>query len=196
MRPSTRCRGRCTPRTRSTGSWRALGVGDEFAAHRASALGLRLLDRHAGAGEFRAAQAQRQRLPADEHVRPARARSDAARQPEAVPRRTVRGNVEVTSVTQNQTGRVRVSFLDRVRGGEQSVEASYVLGCDGANSMVRAASVRTCTGCRSSRTGWSSTSTPTPNSTSGRAATSCAARACRHLHARRGDPLSLGIPAA
>ena len=31
-----------------------------------------------------------------------------------------------------------MSFLDRVRGGEQSVEASYVLGCDGANSTVRA----------------------------------------------------------
>jgi 3-(3-hydroxy-phenyl)propionate hydroxylase len=50
----------------------------------------------------------------------------------------LRGDVEVTSVTQNRPGRVRVSFLDRVRGGEQSVEASYVLGCDGANSLVRA----------------------------------------------------------
>ena len=33
---------------------------------------------------------------------------------------------------------MRVSFLDRVRGGEQSVQASYVLGCDGANSLTRA----------------------------------------------------------
>ena len=33
---------------------------------------------------------------------------------------------------------MRVSFLDRVRGGEQSVQASYVLGCDGANSPTRA----------------------------------------------------------
>ena len=32
-----------------------------------------------------------------------------------------------------------MSFLDRVRGGEQTVQANYVLGCDGANSMVRAA---------------------------------------------------------
>ena len=48
------------------------------------------------------------------------------------------GNVEVTSVTQTQNGRVRVSFLDRVRGGEHSVQASYVLGCDGANSPTRA----------------------------------------------------------
>ena len=54
------------------------------------------------------------------------------------PHVVLRGDVEVTSVTQNRPGRVRVSFLDRVRGGEQSVEASYVLGCDGANSMVRA----------------------------------------------------------
>jgi 3-(3-hydroxy-phenyl)propionate hydroxylase len=55
------------------------------------------------------------------------------------PHVTIRGNVEVTSVTQNQSGRVRVSFLDRLRGGEQSVQASYVLGCDGATSPTRAA---------------------------------------------------------
>ncbi|MBV8785569.1 MAG: bifunctional 3-(3-hydroxy-phenyl)propionate/3-hydroxycinnamic acid hydroxylase, partial [Mycobacterium sp.] len=61
-------------------------------------------------------------------------RANLKRYPDAL----FRGNVEVTSVTQNAHGRVRVSFLDRVRGGEQSVEASYVLGCDGANSAVRA----------------------------------------------------------
>ena len=51
----------------------------------------------------------------------------------------LQGDVEVTGITQIRPGRVRVSFLDRVRGGEHCVEASYVLGCDGANSMVRAA---------------------------------------------------------
>jgi len=51
----------------------------------------------------------------------------------------IRGNVEVTGVMQTQPGRARVSFLDRVRGGEQHVQASYVLGCDGANSPTRAA---------------------------------------------------------
>src|SRR5246127_2660293 len=50
----------------------------------------------------------------------------------------LRGDVEVTSVTQDNHGKVRVSFLDRVRGGQQSVEAAYVLGADGANSIVRA----------------------------------------------------------
>ncbi|OBI56072.1 bifunctional 3-(3-hydroxy-phenyl)propionate/3-hydroxycinnamic acid hydroxylase, partial [Mycobacterium sp. E796] len=54
------------------------------------------------------------------------------------PHVTLHGDVEVTSVTQNKHGKVRVSFLDRVRGGQHSVDASYVLGCDGANSIVRA----------------------------------------------------------
>src|ERR1700722_11030378 len=69
MRPSTRCRGRCTPTTRCTASWSGrasgarsprprgvhaddevdrilarLGIGEEFAAHRPPALGLRLID--------------------------------------------------------------------------------------------------------------------------------------------------------
>lgn len=54
------------------------------------------------------------------------------------PNVVTRGEVEVTSVTQNEPGTVRVSFLDRARGGEQSVEAAYVLGCDGVNSTVHA----------------------------------------------------------
>ena len=82
---------------------------------------------------------RRPRLPADEHVRPARAGSDAARQRQALPRRSPStATWRSPSVTQTQHGRVRVSFLDRVRGGEQSVQASYVLGCDGANSPTRA----------------------------------------------------------
>lgn len=117
-----------------------LGVGEEFAAHRRSALGLRLLDK-----DFRVlAELKRSTEPSangypqmnmfDQPELEAMMRANLKRYPHVI----LRGDVEVTSVTQNRPGRVRVSFLDRVRGGEQSVEASYVLGCDGANSMVRA----------------------------------------------------------
>ena len=36
-------------------------------------------------------------------------------------------------------GRVQVTFTDRVSGDEHRVEATYLLGCDGANSLVRTA---------------------------------------------------------
>jgi 3-(3-hydroxy-phenyl)propionate hydroxylase len=115
-------------------------VGDEFAAHRRSANGLRLLDK-----DFKVlAELKRNPEPSangypqmsmfDQPELEAMMRANLKRYPHVV----LRGDVEVTSVAQNKPGRVRVSFLDRVRGGEQSVEASYVLGCDGANSMVRA----------------------------------------------------------
>jgi 3-(3-hydroxy-phenyl)propionate hydroxylase len=117
-----------------------LGVGEEFAAHRRGALGLRMLDT-----DMRVlAQLERSTEPSangypqmnmfDQPELEGMLRANLKRYPNVV----LRGDVEVTSVTQNRPGRVRVSFLDRVRGGEQSVEAAYVLGCDGANSMVRA----------------------------------------------------------
>ena len=117
-----------------------LGVGDEFAAHRRGALGLRLLDT-----DMRVlAELERSPEPSangypqmnmfDQPELEGMMRANLKRYPHVV----LRGDVEVTSVTQNRPGRVRVSFLDRVRGGEQSVEASYVLGCDGAGSAVRA----------------------------------------------------------
>jgi 3-(3-hydroxy-phenyl)propionate hydroxylase len=52
---------------------------------------------------------------------------------------SLRGDVEVTDVAQDGQGRVRVDFSDRLTGEHQSVLATYVLGCDGANSVVRAA---------------------------------------------------------
>jgi 3-(3-hydroxy-phenyl)propionate hydroxylase len=51
---------------------------------------------------------------------------------------SVRGNVDVTDVAQDGQGRVRVAFTDRLSGEPDSVLATYVLGCDGANSVVRA----------------------------------------------------------
>ena len=118
-----------------------VGVGDEFAAHRRAGLGLRLLDT-----DMRVlAELKRSPEPSangypqmnmfDQPELEAMMRANLKRYPNAL----FRGDVEVTGVTQNRPGRVRVSFLDRMRGGEQSVEAAYVLGCDGANSTVRAA---------------------------------------------------------
>ena len=52
---------------------------------------------------------------------------------------SLRGNVEVTDVAQDGRGRVRVDFTDGVTGEHESVLATYVLGCDGANSVVRTA---------------------------------------------------------
>lgn len=61
-------------------------------------------------------------------------RANLAKQPGVV----LRGNAEVTSITQNTKG-ARVTFKDRADGTEHSVDGTYVLGCDGANSMVRSA---------------------------------------------------------
>jgi 3-(3-hydroxy-phenyl)propionate hydroxylase len=52
---------------------------------------------------------------------------------------SLRGNVEVTDLAQDGQGRVRVDFTDRLTGEHESLLATYVLGCDGANSVVRAA---------------------------------------------------------
>ncbi len=52
---------------------------------------------------------------------------------------SLRGNVEVTDVAQDGQGRVRVDFTDQLTGEHESVLATYVLGCDGANSVVRTA---------------------------------------------------------
>jgi 3-(3-hydroxy-phenyl)propionate hydroxylase len=52
---------------------------------------------------------------------------------------TLRRNVEVTDVALDGHGRVRVDFTDRLTGVHESVLARFVLGCDGANSVVRAA---------------------------------------------------------
>jgi 3-(3-hydroxy-phenyl)propionate hydroxylase len=119
-----------------------LGIGEEFAAHSRPAHGLRLIDPQMRvlseiprSAELSAAHGFPQMNMFDQPELEAMLRANVKRYPQV----TVHGNVEVTSVTQNQSGKVRVSFLDRVRGGEQSVQAGYVLGCDGANSPTRAA---------------------------------------------------------
>jgi len=145
-----------------------LGIGEEFAAISRPCRGLRLLDPHlrvlaefsrdAGCDSSRdssrdagsdsssdAGLDDRGRHPVGIHGFP-RAnmfdqpeleqllRTNLARQPAA----TLRGNVEVTGLTQHDD-HVRVRFVDRLTGEPGEVTARYVLGCDGANSVVRSA---------------------------------------------------------
>ncbi len=118
-----------------------IGIGDQFADVSRSAAGLRLLDRfHRVLAEF-ARDGETGR-----HGHP---RANMFDQPELEhllrtnlkDQTTVslRGNVEVTDVAQDGRGRVRIDFTDRVTGEHDSVLAAYVLGCDGANSVVRSA---------------------------------------------------------
>ena len=116
-----------------------LGVSEEFAAISRPTVGLRLLDR-----DFRVL-AQFQRDPAksvhgfpqanmfDQPELEALLRTNLEKYPNA----ELRGNVDVTDISQHHQDRVRVTFTDRSTGKEHVVEAGYVLGCDGANSITR-----------------------------------------------------------
>jgi len=117
-----------------------LGLAAEFAAISWPCHGLRLLDpelrvlaefeRGAENGVHGYPQANMFDQPELERIlRENLARFDAV---------TVRGNSEVTGVTQDGAGRVRIDVTDRTTGEHESIEAEYVLGCDGANSLVRA----------------------------------------------------------
>jgi 3-(3-hydroxy-phenyl)propionate hydroxylase len=116
-----------------------LGVAEDFAAISRPALGLRLLD------QDHRVLAQFDRDPAESiHGFP---QANMFDQPELEAllranlkkrsRVALRGNAEVTDVTQHEPGRVRVTFTDRITGDEHIVDTAYVLGCDGANSIVR-----------------------------------------------------------
>jgi 3-(3-hydroxy-phenyl)propionate hydroxylase len=116
-----------------------LGVADEFAAISRPALGLQLLD------QAMRVLAQFDRDPAESiHGFP---QANMFDQPELeallrtnLEKRSgveLRGNAEVTDVTQHDPSRVRMTYTDRVSGDEHVVDAAYVLGCDGANSIVR-----------------------------------------------------------
>jgi 3-(3-hydroxy-phenyl)propionate hydroxylase len=118
-----------------------LDVLGEFAAISRPAQGLRLVD-----GGDRAVLADFGRSMVGEHGYPESSLFD---QPElegvlraALARRPTarfRGDVDVTGVVANElAGGATVELTDRTTGATETLVADYVLGCDGANSVVRA----------------------------------------------------------
>lgn len=114
-----------------------LGIADEFAAISRPALGLRLVTRgNRVLTEFRRSSALSvngfpQANMFDQPDLEALLRRNLKRYPAA----QLRGNSEVTGITEDGA-RLRVTYTDRVDGSEHVVTADYVLGCDGANSLV------------------------------------------------------------
>lgn len=117
-----------------------LGIAEEFAKISRPALGLRLLDpRLTVLAEFqrdpqRSRHGHAQANMFDQPEFEALLRTNLERHPAVA----LRGNVEVTDIAEDGHGRSRISYTDRGDGSTHTVEADYVLGCDGANSLVRA----------------------------------------------------------
>ncbi|WP_189197249.1 bifunctional 3-(3-hydroxy-phenyl)propionate/3-hydroxycinnamic acid hydroxylase MhpA [Micromonospora fulviviridis] len=116
-----------------------LGLRDEFAAISRPHLGLRLLDRNMRVlAEFRRDVAQgRHGYPQGSMFDQPELETILRRNLERYGGVTLRGNAEVTALTQDAGG-VRVDLTDTATGEHESVRAAYVLGCDGANSLTRA----------------------------------------------------------
>ena len=115
-----------------------LGMADEFAAISRPTLGLRLLDnRFNTLAEFRRDPSRSvhgfpQANMFDQPELEGLMRTNLKRHPKA----ELRGDAEVVEVDDHGES-VRITFIDRTDGQVQVVEADYLLGCDGANSMVR-----------------------------------------------------------
>jgi len=118
-----------------------LGIADEFASISRPAQGLQLRDRNMRVmAEFHrdcaeSANGFPQANMFDQPELEGLLRANLKHYPQAV----LRGNAEVSEAVQIAPGRLQVTFTDRVSDEEHRVETSYVLGCDGANSLVRAA---------------------------------------------------------
>jgi 2-polyprenyl-6-methoxyphenol hydroxylase-like FAD-dependent oxidoreductase len=116
-----------------------LGIAEEFATISRPTLGLRLLDnRFRVLAEFmRDSSRSHNSFPQanmfDQPELEALLRTNLKRYPNA----RLRGDAEVTKVTEDGK-RIRVTFTDRTDGRVHRVDAGYLLGCDGANSTVRA----------------------------------------------------------
>lgn len=121
-----------------------MGLADEFAAISRPARGLRLLDADNEVlteftrSEDRGIHGYPQASLFDQPELERLLRAGLARRPSA----RFRGNVEVTGIVRHEIaadGAVTVELTDRTTGEPDAVVADYVLGCDGANSVVREA---------------------------------------------------------
>lgn len=117
---------------------RSAGLDTEFTAIARPSRGLRLLDaRHRVMAEFPRAEQGAHGFPQtsmfDQPELERLLREALARAPEC----ELRGGVKVVGVEQDGAGPVRVTYRDSA--GEHRLRADAVLGCDGANSVTRAA---------------------------------------------------------
>lgn len=118
-----------------------LGVGEQFAAISRPARGLQLRDPGMRVlTEFRredtlSANGYPQANMFDQPELERLLRDNLEKYPNVV----LRGDAEVVDVLQISAELARVSVTDRSSGEQHCVEARYVLGCDGANSLVRKA---------------------------------------------------------
>lgn len=116
-----------------------LGVAERFAAISRPACGLQLRDReHSVLAEFtRDTALGKHGFPQanmfDQPEFEALLRENLTRYPSI----QLRGNTEVNDITPAGEGRIRVSYTDRSDRTTMHVDADYVLGCDGANSLIR-----------------------------------------------------------
>lgn len=119
----------------------SLGCADGFAAISRPARGLQLRDRsfrvlaefHRECAESSNGYPQANMF--DQPDLEALLRANVKHHPHAV----IRGNAEVTEAVQIGADTVQVTFTDRISGEQHRVETRYLLGCDGANSLVRSA---------------------------------------------------------
>jgi 3-(3-hydroxy-phenyl)propionate hydroxylase len=116
-----------------------LGIAEQFATISRPALGLRLVDptMHTLAEFRRDRTLSRNGFPQanmfDQPDFEALLRANLHR----YPRVRLQGGVEVTDIAAVGRRRSRVTFVDRADHSQHAVDADYVLGCDGANSIIR-----------------------------------------------------------
>lgn len=115
-----------------------LGVASDFARISRPAAGLRLVDPDMKVlAQFTRPASSRSGYPQanmfDQPELERLLRVNLKRYPSA----TLRGGADVTALTERDPGGVTVTFTDRATGRRHEVDADYLLGCDGANSLVR-----------------------------------------------------------